>query len=284
MSKSLGNSPDPIDIIGRAGADAFRFTLMMLSPPGQDIMFDESKVDVGKHFANKIWNAARFVLAQEVGAGCADDGAPGAAAVPAPDACSPAWLSRVDLRRRGGPGYRIRMGGPLDREPPRSPGRGARRAYRHLSLRRSVAHALRFLLARVLRLVSRALEGGGTAGRSAGAGRGGHGARRSRGVDGAPPSDDAVHHGGDLEHAGAAARGAGGVSIPRGFRSGASTKRSRRTRHSFMEIVTAIRNLRQSFNIPPGKLVSIVINSEKGRGDSRAPRSVPRADRAPGEG
>jgi len=65
MSKSLGNSPDPIDIIGRSGADAFRFTLMMLSPPGQDIMFDESKVEVGKHFANKIWNAARFVLGQE---------------------------------------------------------------------------------------------------------------------------------------------------------------------------------------------------------------------------
>ena len=66
MSKSLGNSPDPIDIIDRYGADAFRFTLMMLSPPGQDIMFDESKVEVGKHFANKIWNATRLVLSQQV--------------------------------------------------------------------------------------------------------------------------------------------------------------------------------------------------------------------------
>jgi valyl-tRNA synthetase len=62
MSKSLGNSPDMIDIIQRSGADAFRFALMMLSPPGQDLLFDESKVDVGRHFANKIWNAARFVL------------------------------------------------------------------------------------------------------------------------------------------------------------------------------------------------------------------------------
>ncbi|MDD3643032.1 MAG: valine--tRNA ligase, partial [Candidatus Krumholzibacteria bacterium] len=62
MSKSLGNSPDMIDIIERGGADAFRFALMMLSPPGQDLLFDETKVDVGRHFANKIWNAARFVL------------------------------------------------------------------------------------------------------------------------------------------------------------------------------------------------------------------------------
>ena len=67
MSKSLGNSPDMIDIIDRHGADAFRFSLMMLSPPGQDLLFDEKKIEVGKHFANKIWNAARFVLSQEQG-------------------------------------------------------------------------------------------------------------------------------------------------------------------------------------------------------------------------
>ena len=66
MSKSLGNSPDMIDVIGRTGADALRFSLMMLSPPGQDLLFDESRVDVGRHFANKIWNAARFVLGQDV--------------------------------------------------------------------------------------------------------------------------------------------------------------------------------------------------------------------------
>jgi valyl-tRNA synthetase len=67
MSKSLGNSPDMVDIIERHGADAFRFSLMMQSPPGQDILFEEKKVEVGKHFANKIWNAARFVLAREQG-------------------------------------------------------------------------------------------------------------------------------------------------------------------------------------------------------------------------
>ena len=65
MTKSLGNSPDMIDIIDEHGADAFRFSLMMLSPPGQDLLFDEKKLEVGKHFANKIWNAARFVLSQE---------------------------------------------------------------------------------------------------------------------------------------------------------------------------------------------------------------------------
>ena len=65
MSKSLGNSPDMIDIIERSGADAFRFSLMMLSPPGQDLLFDGKKVDVGRHFANKVWNAARFVLSRE---------------------------------------------------------------------------------------------------------------------------------------------------------------------------------------------------------------------------
>ncbi len=69
MSKSLGNSPDMIDVIERTGGDAFRFSLMMLSPPGQDLLFDEQKVDVGRHFANKIWNAARFVLSQGSGGG-----------------------------------------------------------------------------------------------------------------------------------------------------------------------------------------------------------------------
>ena len=74
MSKSLGNSPDPIDIIDRYGADALRFSLMKLSPPGQDILFDETKVDIGKHFANKIWNASRLVLSK---AGLEDTGISG---------------------------------------------------------------------------------------------------------------------------------------------------------------------------------------------------------------
>jgi valyl-tRNA synthetase len=62
MSKSLGNSPDPLDVIGTYGADALRFTIVSLAPPGEDVRYAAEKTDLGRHFANKIWNAARFVL------------------------------------------------------------------------------------------------------------------------------------------------------------------------------------------------------------------------------
>jgi valyl-tRNA synthetase len=62
MSKSLGNSPDPLDIIERYGTDAFRFTLAMLSPPGRDVFFAEEKLEMGRNFVNKIWQASRMVL------------------------------------------------------------------------------------------------------------------------------------------------------------------------------------------------------------------------------
>jgi len=62
MSKSLGNSPDPIDLIETYGADALRFTMIALTPPGQDTKFDAKKTELGRNFANKIWNAARFLL------------------------------------------------------------------------------------------------------------------------------------------------------------------------------------------------------------------------------
>ena len=61
MSKSLGNSPDPIEMMERYGADAVRFTLVYLTPTGQDLLFDEKRLETGKFFANKIWNAARLV-------------------------------------------------------------------------------------------------------------------------------------------------------------------------------------------------------------------------------
>ncbi|HET7225346.1 MAG TPA: valine--tRNA ligase [Candidatus Eisenbacteria bacterium] len=61
MSKSLGNSPDPIEMMDRYGADAVRFTLTYLTPVGQDLLFDEKRLETGKFFANKIWNAARLV-------------------------------------------------------------------------------------------------------------------------------------------------------------------------------------------------------------------------------
>ncbi len=62
MSKSLGNGIDPLDVIEDYGADAVRFCLIMLSPEGQDLKLSESKFEMGRHFANKIWNAARFTL------------------------------------------------------------------------------------------------------------------------------------------------------------------------------------------------------------------------------
>ncbi len=62
MSKSLGNSPDPIVIIDKYGADALRFGIVMITPKGQDILFSEHFIEVAKNFANKIWNAARYIL------------------------------------------------------------------------------------------------------------------------------------------------------------------------------------------------------------------------------
>ncbi len=62
MSKSLGNSPDPIDVIEEYGADALRFTITYLAPLGQDVLFSVKKCEIGRNFANKIWNAGRFLL------------------------------------------------------------------------------------------------------------------------------------------------------------------------------------------------------------------------------
>jgi valyl-tRNA synthetase len=60
MSKSLGNSPDPLDLISKYGADALRFGVMRAAPLGQDILFDEQHVELGRNFCNKLWNACRF--------------------------------------------------------------------------------------------------------------------------------------------------------------------------------------------------------------------------------
>jgi valyl-tRNA synthetase len=62
MSKSLGNSPDPLDVIDQYGADAMRFTIVSLAPVGQDVRYDVEKTEFGRNFANKIWNATRFAL------------------------------------------------------------------------------------------------------------------------------------------------------------------------------------------------------------------------------
>jgi valyl-tRNA synthetase len=60
MSKSLGNSPDPLDLIAKYGADALRFGVMRSAPLGQDILYDEQQVELGRNFCNKLWNACRF--------------------------------------------------------------------------------------------------------------------------------------------------------------------------------------------------------------------------------
>lgn len=61
MSKSLGNSPDPLDLIDRFGADGVRMGLMLSAPAGNDIMYDDALVEQGRNFANKIWNAFRLI-------------------------------------------------------------------------------------------------------------------------------------------------------------------------------------------------------------------------------
>jgi valyl-tRNA synthetase len=60
MSKSLGNSPDPLELINKYGADGLRFGLMRIAPRGQDIRFDEKQIEEGRNFATKLWNVARF--------------------------------------------------------------------------------------------------------------------------------------------------------------------------------------------------------------------------------
>ena len=60
MSKSLGNSPEPLDLIAKFGADGLRFGLLSIAPKGQDILFSEDRVQQGRNFCNKLWNAARF--------------------------------------------------------------------------------------------------------------------------------------------------------------------------------------------------------------------------------
>ena len=66
MSKSLGNSPDPLDLIAKHGADGVRVGMLLCSPAGNDLPFDESLIEQGRNFGNKIWNAFRLVKSWEV--------------------------------------------------------------------------------------------------------------------------------------------------------------------------------------------------------------------------
>ena len=73
MSKSLGNSPDPIELIEKYGADGVRMGMMLSAPAGNDILFDETLCEQGRNFNNKIWNAFRLVKGWEVSADAEQD-------------------------------------------------------------------------------------------------------------------------------------------------------------------------------------------------------------------
>jgi len=66
MSKQLGNSPDPLELIGKFGADGVRVGMLLSSPAGNDLPFDSSQCEQGRNFTNKIWNAFRLVQSWEV--------------------------------------------------------------------------------------------------------------------------------------------------------------------------------------------------------------------------
>lgn len=61
MSKSLGNSPDPLAMIDRYGADALRFGILLITPRDRDVLFSEERIETGRNFANKLWNSGRFL-------------------------------------------------------------------------------------------------------------------------------------------------------------------------------------------------------------------------------
>ena len=91
MSKSLGNSPDPLELIDKYGADGLRFGLMRIAPTGQDIRFDEGQIEEGRNFATKLWNVARFRQMQ------------GSASVPLaskPEACATLSIYAVEVLAR----------------------------------------------------------------------------------------------------------------------------------------------------------------------------------------
>ena len=91
MSKSLGNSPDPLELIDKYGADGLRFGLMRIAPTGQDIRFDEKQIEEGRNFATKLWNVARFRQMQ------------GSASVPLaskPEACATLSIFAVEVLAR----------------------------------------------------------------------------------------------------------------------------------------------------------------------------------------
>ena len=131
MSKSKGNTVDPLGLIDRYGADALRFTMAAMESQGRDIKLDEKRVEGYRNFATKLWNAARFCQANGIGASTAIE-------PPAADLPVNRWIVGETVKTR--PGARPR----------------ACRA----ALRRERQHDLPFRLGDLLRLVSRADQAG----------------------------------------------------------------------------------------------------------------------------
>lgn len=96
MSKSLGNSPDPLELIANYSADALRFGIMRSAPLGQDIAFDEKNVELGRNFCTKLWNAARFRQMQSSSGILPDSGATGILPVETEQEINPTLLSSDD--------------------------------------------------------------------------------------------------------------------------------------------------------------------------------------------
>jgi len=92
MSKSLGNSPEPLDLIEKYGADGVRVGMMLCSPAGNDLLYDDSLPEQGRNFANKIWNAFRLVKGWKV-----DDGIP----QPESSAAAVKWMNEVIKKSLG---------------------------------------------------------------------------------------------------------------------------------------------------------------------------------------
>lgn len=92
MSKSLGNSPEPLDLIARYGADGVRVGMMLCSPAGNDLLYDDSLPEQGRNFANKIWNAFRLVTSWKV-----DDKIP----QPESSAVAVRWINEILKRSLG---------------------------------------------------------------------------------------------------------------------------------------------------------------------------------------
>ena len=62
MSKSLGNSPDPLKLFDEYGVDAIRVSILMIAPQGTDVLFSVDRLDQGRNFMNKLWNCSRFIM------------------------------------------------------------------------------------------------------------------------------------------------------------------------------------------------------------------------------